>query len=435
VSRSLFLGLVTYIFLLAGIVSLRGEYIALALPLVVYLLSGFLFAPEEINLKATRHVSAERTSPNTDVTVTVTLTNLGAHLEEVLIEDMLPADLYLRDSISSNEARLESTRHLIRLPKDSSFTFSYRVAGPRGAYGFESVKVRANDHLAVISREVQTEAKGQLFILPPAKPLQHIAIRPRRTRVFAGSIPARVGGIGTEFFGVREYHPGDPPRAINWRASAHHEDMLYSNEFQQERAADVGIILDGRLRTNQFPRGHSLFEHSVHAAAALADTLLTQGNRVGLLAFTAFLRWTLPGYGKIQREKIMFALAHARPGDSDVFGNLEHLPTRLFAPESQIILVSPFHSDDLIPLIQLRARGYQVLVISPDPVKFELSYLPKDKRMELAGRIAQMERNLTIQKARHAGIQVLDWDVSKPLDETVKQRLGRPIVWARVMGS
>jgi len=144
------------------------------------------------------------------------------------------------------------------------------------------------------------------------------------------------------------------------------EDILYANEFQQERAADVGIILDGRTRTNEFAHGHSLFEHSVQAAAALTDALLSQGNRVGLLVYAAFLRWAIPGYGKIQREKILFALAHARAGGSDVFADLEHLPTRLFPPESQIILVSPLHDDDVKPLVQLRARGYQVLVISPN---------------------------------------------------------------------
>src|SRR5258706_15919748 len=110
-------------------------------------------------------------------------------------------------------------------------------------------------------REVKIEGKAKFLIFPPVTRLRHVAIRPQRTRVYAGTIPARVGGSGTEFFGVREYHPGDPPRAINWRASAHQEDILYANEFQQERVGDVGIILDGRLRMNEFAHGHSLFEY------------------------------------------------------------------------------------------------------------------------------------------------------------------------------
>jgi len=384
---------------LAGMATVRGEIFALMLPIVAYLLAGFFFAPVENKLEATRHLSSERTAPNSDVKITVTITNHGSTLEELMIEDVLPAELNIR---------LGSNRHLIRLPKNGSFTFSYTVTGPRGGYGFESVRVKVNDHLAVTSHEVQLEAKGQLFIFPLVTRLRHVAIHPRRTKVYAGMIPARAGGSGTEFFGVREYHPGDSPRSINWRASAHSIDTLYANEFQQERVADVGIVLDGRIRTNEFAKGHSLFEHSVQASAALADALLTQGNRVGLLVYAAFLRWTIPGYGKVQRERILQSLAHARPGGSEVFSDFEHLPTRLFPTESQIILVSPLHEDDLKPLVQLRAQGYQVLVVSPDPVKFELSYLKKTENVEMAARVIHLERKLLLHKIQRTGIQVLD---------------------------
>jgi uncharacterized protein (DUF58 family) len=405
--------------------TVRGGMIALSLPLVVYLLAGFLLIPDTIKLEATRHLSAEQVTPNADVTVTVTITNRGSDLDEVLIEDVLPADLNIR---------LHHTRHLIRLPKDSTYTFSYVVYGPRGGYGFETVKAEIKDILAVTSREVQMEAKGQLFVFPPLTRLRHVAIRPRRTRVYAGTIPARAGGSGTEFYGVREYQPGDSSRAINWRASAHSMDALYSNEFQQERVADVGIILDGRARTNAFAHGHSLFEHSVQAAAALTDALLFQGNRVGLLVYAKYLGWTFPGYGRVQRERALHALAHARPGGSEVFSDLEHLPARLFPPESQIILVSPLLDGDLQSLVQLRAQGYQVLVVSPDHVKFEASYLPKNRNVELASRVVQLERQLILQKAQRAGIQVLDWDVSEPFDQVVKRRLSRPPGWLRTVG-
>lgn len=424
-SRSFFLSIITYSLIIAGIVTVRGEFIALALPLVILLMTGFIFAPDNIKLEAKRHLSSERVSPNSEVVVTVTITNHGSDLEEVLIEDLVPPDLKMRVPLN---------RHLIRLPKDSSFTFAYKVTGPRGGYGFEKVRVEIKDSLGVTSRMVEIEAKGQLFVFPPVTRLRHVAIRPRRTKVYAGTIPARAGGSGTEFFGVRSYQPGDSPRVINWRASARSVENLYSNEFQQERVADVGIVLDGRLRTNQFAHGHSLFEHSVQAAAALADALLAQGNRVGLLVYAAFLGWTFPGYGKVQRERILHSLAHAKPGGSEVFSDFAHLPTRLFPPESQIILISPLTESDLTPLIQLRAQGYQVLVVCPDPVKFELSYLSKNKNVELASRVIKMERSLLLQKVQRAGIQVLEWNITEPFDQVVKRRLSRPPAWLRAVG-
>jgi uncharacterized protein (DUF58 family) len=172
----------------------------------------------------------------------------------------------------------------------------------------------------------------------------------------------------------------------------------------------------------------------VQAAAALTDALLFQGNRVGLLVYAKYLGWTFPGYGRVQRERALHALAHARPGGSEVFSDLEHLPARLFPPESQIILVSPLLDGDLQSLVQLRAQGYQVLVVSPDHVKFEASYLPKNRNVELASRVVQLERQLILQKAQRAGIQVLDWDVSEPFDQVVKRRLSRPPGWLRTVG-
>jgi len=300
---------------------------------------------------------------------------------------------------------------------------------------FEALEASANDYLAVSGSRVRVEAKGRLFVLPPVTRVRNVAIRPRRTRVYAGTIPARVGGTGTEFFGVREYQPGDPPHSINWRASARYTDTLYANEYQQERVADVGIVLDGRLKTNEFARGQSLFEYSVQAAASLADALLNQGNRVGLLLYASYLGWTFPGYGKIQRERILHALANAKTGESQVFSDLEHMPTRLFPPESQIVFVSPLTTEDLKPLVQLRAQGYDVLVVSPNPVKFELSYLPpSNPAVDLAGRVIHMERLLLLQRLQRANIHVLDWDVKEPFDLLVKRRLGRSPAWLRAVG-
>jgi uncharacterized protein (DUF58 family) len=153
-----------------------------------------------------------------------------------------------------------------------------------------------------------------------------------------------------------------------------------------------------------------------------------------MLVYAAFLRWTVPGYGKMQREKILYSLAHAKPGGSEVFSDLEHLPTRLFPPESQIILISPLHEDDLTSLVQMRAQGYQLLVVSPNPVKFELSYLPKTQNVKLAGRMIQMERALMMQRVQRAGIQILDWDVSEPFDLVVKRKLSHPPGWLRAVG-
>jgi uncharacterized protein (DUF58 family) len=423
--RAFLLIILTFGLALAGLATLRGELLALAMPMVLYLLVGLWRAPEDIQLKIHRTLESERTAPDAPVRVTLTVRNSGISLEEVVLEDILPPELQVRDG---------SNHHLLHLPSGQSFSWIYSISGPRGHYAFSTVNVDARDLFGLMHQRRSFPVKGQLFIMPPVMRIRRVSIRPRRTNVYSGMIPVRLGGPGVEFFGVREYERGDPPGWINWNISARHPHNLYSNEFEQERVADVGIVLDGRLRTNILREGHSLFEYSVQAAAAMADTFLAQGNRVGLLHYGYYLHWTFPGYGKIQRERILQTLARVEPGESLVFADLGHIPTRLFPAHSQIVFVSPLVPGDYDVLLQLRARGYQVMVISPDPVAFELAYLSQRPEVTLAGRILRMEREMLLHKLRHAGVQVLDWDVAKPFDQVGPAALGRPLAWFRTIG-
>lgn len=403
--------------MLAGLALLRGAMLALSMPLLVYLLYGLWRSPERIELEVQRELSAERVAPQAPVKVAVTVINRGEALEELAVQDAVPDALSVIDG---------SSRHWISLGAGETFEFEYTVSGPRGGFPFESVHAEGCDTLGLIGLTQDVRLFGQLFVLPTLSRIRQVPIRPRRTRVYAGAIPARVGGPGVEFFGVRDYEPGDSPRQINWRVSARHLEELYSNEYQQERVADVAIVLDGRERSNLFTGGHTLFEHSVMAAGALADAFLTQGNRVGLLVYSRFLQWTLPGYGKLQRERILQALSGAAPGESQIFDGLQYLPTRVFPSESQIVLVSPLVEDDYSSLIQLRARGYQVMVVVPDPVSFERSYLasPPSKYsaadVELAARVVRMERELLLARMRRAGLQIVEWNVAQPFDQAIR---------------
>jgi uncharacterized protein (DUF58 family) len=410
-SRGVFLGLLIFVLLVSGLATLHGGLLALTVPLLVYLFYGLWRGPEEIKLTVNRTLSQERVAPKIPVKIEIMLTNLGGDLEEAAIEDVLSPAL---------EVVAGSNRHLISLSKGATFAFDYTVRGPRGGFPFETLHAEAGDHLGILRVKQDIRVFRQLFVFPNIARIKHVPIRPRRTRVYAGTIPARVGGSGVEFFGVRDYQPGDSPRQINWQVSARHAEDLYSNEFQQERVADVGIVLDGRVRSNLFTAGHSLFEHSVLAAGALADAFLTQGNRVGLLVYSQYLQWTWPGYGKLQRERILHALSYAAPGNSQVFDGLQYLPTRMFPIESQIVLVSPLVEDDYLPLIQLRARGYQVLVVSPDPVSFEQTYLTNRPEVRLAARVIRMERELMLNRIQRAGVQLVEWNVAQPFDQAAR---------------
>jgi uncharacterized repeat protein (TIGR01451 family) len=419
-NRPAFLTAALFVLLITALLSKEGGVLILAAPLLFYQIAGLLTQPENVDLKVERSLDPERANPNDLVTVRISIHNFGSDLTEVLVEDVLPEGVVLNSG---------TPRQIFTLPRGKTAALEYVISAQRGTYHFENVRVEVGNELGTLHYTRFIPAPGQLFIVPNVLRLKYIAIRPRRTRVYVGNIPARVGSTGTEFFGVRNYQPGDSPRSINWRASARHEE-IYSNEFQQERAADVGIILDARKLSNFFAGKHSIFDHSVMAVAALAEALLMQGNRVGMGIQGAMLYWTYPAYGKVQRERIMRNLMRAHPEETPAFARLPRLPFGIFPARSQIVLVSPLITDPLVAndlevLTQWRARGYQVLAVVPDPVSFELSLLPSDPDTSLAGRVVYLERRVALRRLLNAGVQVIEWDVAKPFDQVVGPYLSR----------
>ncbi|MBN2004602.1 MAG: DUF58 domain-containing protein [Anaerolineae bacterium] len=422
-----------YIFLLLGMVMFNGEMLAYAVPFLVCLFAAFLQSPGKPAFQVTRTLSNTCVTQDVPVEVVLTIRNAGERIEECFVEDMLPAGLVLMKG---------DVRVAARLAPGELLTLTYTVSAKRGSYAFRHTHIVACEHLGLFRRRTLLDAPERLLVMPTQLRLRRVSIRPLQTRGYAGPVPARRGGPGVDFFGVREYQPGDPQRWINWRISARHtrsevDTRLFTTEFEQERVADVGLILDARRRNDYHIGGRSLFEYSVSAAAALSGAFLSDGNRVGLLIYGRGLEWTFPGYGKVQRKRVLRALAQAKTGDSLVFESLDYLPTRFFPAKSQVVLISPLCDDDPPMLSRLRSRGYQVLVVSPDPLRFEVSCkesVSDNQDVAVALRLARLERQLLMRKLRSAGIAVVDWDVDAAFDQVVHAALGRLPLWFRTIG-
>jgi uncharacterized protein (DUF58 family) len=435
--RLVLLGGLIFGLIFVGLLTLQGDLIALVIPLVIYLAAALWYGPREVNLQATRSLNAVSVVPDKPVQIMVSVTNQGKQQETLLVEDLVPAGLRVIDG---------KTRALVTLPPGGVVDLHYTVQGKRGAYLFQDIDVLASEQLGLYRRKIRLVAPRYLLILPDVWRLRTVAIRPLRTRIFSGPVPARQGGTGVSFFSVRNYQTGDPLRRVNWKATARHDQDFYSNDFEQERVADVGLILDSRQQSDlqvQLPgvqkgseKYYSLFEYAVCATAALADVFLRDGNRVGLLIYGRGREMTFPGYGKQQRVRILQALAHAKTGDNMALESLGYLPTRFFPARSQIVLISPLIRNDLPVLARLRALGYQLLLISPDPITFRVSNrrIKDAKSLELAKRIARIERVIMLRSLQRTGIQVVDWQIDRSFDWVLQASLGRRPREFRVVG-
>jgi uncharacterized protein (DUF58 family) len=414
-----------YCFLLIGLVTINGKILLLVIPLLFYLAGGILYAPADLQIKATRKVSSDLIFQRKPASVMITVGNQGNSIDELLLEDTFAAPFTVSDG---------NPRQILNFMKDEQFNFEYSVQGERGRYISAGVQAIATDHFNLFQDQQMLPIPVKLTILPEAWRLRPVSIHPSNTRGFAGPIPARISGSGVDFLGVREYQIGDPLRKINWRVSTRHQQNLFTNEFEQERIADVGLILDARQQLNLRYGGKSLFEYSVMATAALADAFLKDGHRVALLVYGFGLDRVYPGYGKVQLRRILQALAVARVGFNYALESLNYLPTRLFPAHSQLVIVSPSQEGDLEAFTRLRSYGYEIMLVSPDSVEFEKRSYPTEvlRKSEVAFplRFVRIERTLLLHQLRRVGVRVVDWQVDQPLDNAIhisliKQPLGR----------
>ena len=102
---------------------------------------------------------------------------------------------------------------------------------------------------------------------------------------FAGEYQSVFKGRGMEFDEVRQYHPGDDVRSIDWNVTARTGEP-YVKSYAEERELTVMLAVDvsgsGDFGTrNRFKR-----DLAVELAAVMSFAATTNNDKVGLLLFT-----------------------------------------------------------------------------------------------------------------------------------------------------
>ncbi len=393
--------------LFIGLVLAQPAVLLVALPIATHLTLGLALARQPRGLQVTRSLSTHRTHEGEIVEANVSVSNADGYLDLAMIIE--------EQQLTRHKA--EGTTGLAaRLPDGGSMLLSYTTRPPRGFYPLEGPRTYIRDLLGFKTWEGTAACPDKLWVFPRYDPVGRVGLSPRQTLSIPGSARSRRGGEGVQFLATRPYVPGDNLRRINWKALARRNQPVV-NLYEEERAADVTVVLDGRDRIYLPLGGREPFEHAVRACAALCDSAIRDGHRTGLLLYGERLEWVFSGCGRVQRERLLQELARANLGFSDAFSDLGNLPSRLFPSGSSVIIVSPFAPGDEETLGLLRARGYDVLALVPitsQPEKTER------EPVRLARRLIALERELMLQVLMSAGIRIAVWDVSRPLGPLIK---------------
>jgi len=418
-NKTLVVGLIIFSLLIATLITRDGEIAWMMLPFLAYLGIGILQTPplDKLRLSAERKLEQTRSNGGVSVNVSLAIQNQATETVHLFVDETVQAGMKITEGELSRWATLRS---------GESTELNYTFTAARGDFSWKSIRTVVSDPLGLIETGLWLPANATLQVHPPIKKFKAIPLRPHSTVHSPGSIPARLGGNGTDFFGVREYHPGDSLRSLDWRLTARHPRQFFTKEFEQEEIAEIGLILDARQSTDLRIGEESLFDHSVGATASLAETFLHQGHRVSLLVFGETMLKAFPGYGKTQLHRIMGCLSKAKvETEGRGAAALNFLPIRMFPSHALIIIISSLTAADRYFFQRLRAYGYQALLISPDPIDFAHPTLAQDITHRLAIRATRIERRLRLNEIAHLRILVIDWQVHQPLFPLVRNALTR----------
>ena len=272
-------------------------------------------------------------------------------------------------------------------------------------------RVLWRDAVGLVERETTASASPIVVTRYPPELLRIGAVRLERTTLLPGETPSRRIGESGEFHGIRPARPEDPPRQINWRASARAGRAL-ANEYDLDKTGDLLLILDARPTPLGREVDARLFAIARAAAAGLSDSFLRVKSRVGLGVFGEFLDVVPLSTGRTQRIRIETALRHARLASVAAPAERCAVAARhRFPPGLTTVIFSSLSDDsseDLSPY--LRRRGFPVVVLSPSPLPIIAASSPlSGAEEELAARIARLVRRDRIARAWEDS-PTIDWD-------------------------
>ena len=261
------------------------------------------------------------------------------------------------------------------------------------------------------------DRRQALKVYPRAEQLRSLVV-PLETQVFTGNQVARAKGEGIEFADLRRYEHGDALRRVNWRASARRGD-LWVNEAHPERNTDVIVFLDTFVEARQ-EGGESTLDLAVRAAATVADRYLERKDRVGLVSFGGYLSWLLPASGTHQLYRIVDSLIQMDIVLSFATKGVDVLPPRTLPPKALVIALTPLLDPrSAAALLDLRARGFDLVVIEVSPVPFIEP--GRGELAQLSYRLWRLSRESLRARYEQAGVPVIEWRDGVPLNVPLEE--------------
>jgi uncharacterized repeat protein (TIGR01451 family) len=364
--------LVSGIVIFIGLVASQGLLIVVgSLVIIVWLLAKFWDRHAFQEVVHTRTLSSHRAFIGDTVEYTVSLSN-----EKILpliwvdIQDTFPADLGLPGA-SLRGAGSEVTReHRITtslLPYQRvSWKYNLQCTA-RGYHRLGPVRLRSGDIFGFTAAEVRFPEVDHILVYPRIVELQQLFL-PSAHPLGEGRGQQPIYQDPSRFFTLRDYHPTDPMKHIDWKATAR-RSWLQTKIFEPVVSLNVLIALNARTGEHAWQGSNRrLFERAVTVAASVAKYCADRGYSFGLVSNAVAVytgRWVNVPFSSSETQIDLVLEALALVGAYAVTS----LPEVLRAERNStpagatIALVTAAMTSPLVEeILEIKNRGYRVIV-------------------------------------------------------------------------
>ena len=238
----------------------------------------------------------------------------------------------------------------------------------RGLVQFEGYLIKRPGPLGIFNAVRRVPDQGQLLVLPTRYPVASLDLQGQSAHQPIGSIPATcIMGGAHEFFGLREYQPGDAKRDIHWKSWAKTGKPVIK-EYRPEHMVRHGLVLD----TSVSAEFHAEFETGISIAASYLCTLDTKESLLDLIFIgTQAFQFTL-GQGFTSSTEVLKVLATVKRSEPDNIDRLASLVTQHSDQLSGCILLLSCWDEKrqkLVNQLQFRHIKVLVLIVTTNPIK------------------------------------------------------------------
>jgi uncharacterized protein (DUF58 family) len=194
------------------------------------------------------------------------------------------------------------------------------------------------------------------------------------TDVFAGQYHSVFKGQGMEFEEVREYHPGDDIRCIDWNVTAR-MGHPFIKKFMEERELTIMLLLD-MSASSYFGTVNKLKSQlAAELCSVLSLSAIKNNDKVGLIAFTDRIeKFVPPRKGLRHVLRIIREALYFRPEGkgTDIPAALEYL-SRTTHRRTVTFIISDFYAKDFKKSLSIANKRHDIIAISiTDPREINL---------------------------------------------------------------